>query len=55
MTARRPTRQMVPHVAELSDACRQHLLNGFSFFGEGYPESAPTALERMREDWQTHR
>ena len=55
MTARRPTRQMVAPVAELSDGRREHLLNGFSFFGEGYPESDPAAMKRMRADWQRHR
>ena len=55
MTARRPTRQMVAPVAELSDGCRQHLFDGFSFIGEGYPDSDPTALERIRADWQRHR
>lgn len=55
MTARRPTRQMVAPVAAMSDGCRQHLFDGFSFIGEGYPDSDPTALERMRADWQRHR
>lgn len=58
MTARRPTRQMVPHVEAMSDACRQQLITGFDFFGDAYsrdPESDPPAMKQMREDWETHR
>ncbi len=58
MTARRPTRQMVAPVKALSDACREQLLTGHDFFTEGYghdAENDPTAMERMREDWETHR
>lgn len=58
MTARRPTRQMVAPVAELSDGCREQLLTGHDFFGDGYghdAESDPTAMERMRADWQRFR
>ena len=51
MTARRPTRQMVAPVAELSDGCRQQLLTGHDFFGDGYMDDT----ERMREDWRRFR
>lgn len=51
MTARRPTRQMVAPVAEVSDACRQQLLTGHDCFGDGYMDDT----ERMREDWRRFR
>ena len=51
MTARRPTRQMVAPVAAMSDGCRQQLLTGHDFFGDGYMDDT----ERMRADWQRHR
>ena len=58
MANTRPTRKPVAPVEEVSDACREQLLTGHDFFGDGYghdAENDPTAMERMREDWETHR
>ena len=52
MANTRPTRKPVAPVEEVSDACREQLLTGHDFFGDGYghdAENDPTAMERMRQ------
>lgn len=58
MTAPRSTRKMVAPTEALSAACREQLLTGHDFFGDGYGRDVlndPTALSRMGADWQRYR
>lgn len=58
MANTRPTRKPVAPVEALSDACREQLLTGHDLRGEAYSrdvENDPTALKRMREDWNRYR
>lgn len=57
MTAKRPMRRPIINATDLSHACRQQLLDGYSFFDEGYGDGDRTAdmLERMKTDWVLYR